>query len=110
MIVVSIIREDTKWILDCINNSLGNEIINRGLVTAQDTTTIGSEMEVNKWLHCQVSIVIGSCLKREERIHIDSSNLQTLLSSVVGVDIGSSSLGGVLGVASIARVVLRQTK
>ena len=65
-------------------------------------------MKVDQWFNGQVSIIIGSSLKREQGVNIDSPHLNTLLSSVVGVDVGASAW--VNHLTSIAGVGLGETK
>ena len=65
-------------------------------------------MKVDQRFDGQVSIVIGSSLEREQRVNIDSPNLYTLLSGVVGVDVGASA--GVNHLTRIAGVGLGETE
>ena len=60
-----------------------------------------------KLIKTQLTIVICSSLKGEERVDIDSPKAYALLGIVIGVHIVSSRLGGVHWVASIARSRLR---
>ena len=67
-------------------------------------------MKLRNIYQTKLTIVIGSCLKRKERVDIDSPQLYALLGSVVGVNIVPHCLGWVNGVVTIARSRLRQTK
>jgi hypothetical protein len=112
--VRGIIRALLKQLLHGINR-IGNtlecevHIVVGSFVTAQNTATIGSEVEIDQGLEGKFTVVIGASLEAKQRVEVDRSNFDTLSSGVVRVDSTSSS-NGVLLVTSVAGTSLRQSK
>ena len=108
--MVVVIVEDTEGIGDGVHHGLGNLL--PGLVAAQHSAPVGSEVEIDEGLDSQVSVIVGPGLQGEQRVDVDRADPQPLLGGVVRVAQGSSpvNLARVQWVAGVARLGLGQAE
>ena len=69
-------------------------------------------MEVDKWLHCQVPVIIGPGLQGEQGVDVDWTHTESLLSCIVRITQGPApiNLHRVGRISSVARLSLGQTE